>query len=122
MGEVYVPITVMNARTGVESERIRALVDTGATLAMLPAALLESIGIRPGRVVTLALADGRRVRRRVGDAVIRLEDDATPCRVIFGEDGDAAVLGLTVLELLGLVVDPVDQRLAPKDYLLYTLS
>ena len=54
-------------------------------------------------------------------AVIELGDDAIPTRVVFGEQGDAAVLGLTVLELLGLVVDPVDQRLIPKDYLLSTV-
>ena len=86
------------------------------------AGLLESLGIEKARMVTLALADGRRVTRAVGAAVIRLEDDATPCRVIFGEEEDAAVLGLTVLELLGLVVDPVDQRLVPRDYLLYSLT
>jgi clan AA aspartic protease len=122
MGEVHVPVTVMNPRTGAESESITALVDTGATLAMLPASLLDSVGIQRLRVITLALADGRRVTRTVGDAVLRLEDGATPCRVVFGQEGDAAVLGLTVLESLGLVVDPVDQRLVPKDSLLYTVS
>ena len=43
-------------------------------------------------------------------------------RVVFGQEGDAAVIGLTVLELLGLIVDPVDQRLVPKDYLLDSVS
>ncbi|MBM3220930.1 MAG: Retroviral aspartyl protease [Candidatus Rokubacteria bacterium] len=121
MGEIYVPLTVINPQTGAQSEPITALVDTGATLAMLPGALLESLGIRKARTVTLALADGRRVVRAVGDAVISLASDATSCRVVFGLDEDAAVLGLTALELLGLVVDPVDQRLVPKDYLLYSL-
>jgi len=36
--------------------------------------------------------------------------------------GDAALLGLTVLEQLGLAVDPVQRRLVPTDFLLYTFS
>ena len=122
MGEVYVPITVINPRTGAESEALTALVDTGATLAALPGTLLASVGIQKAGVVTLALADGRRVRRAVGGAEIRLAGDTTPCRVIFGEIGDPVLLGVTVLEQLGLVVDPIDCRLVPRDYLLFTLS
>jgi hypothetical protein len=42
-----------------------------------------------------------------------------PCRVVFGESGDAVLLGLTALEQLGLAVDPVQRRLVPADFLLY---
>jgi clan AA aspartic protease len=122
VGEVYAPVTVINPQTGAQSESITALVDTGATLAMLPGALLERLGIRKLRTVTLALADGRRVARAVGDAVISLDVDATSCRVVFGQPEDPALLGLTVLEQLGLVVDPVEHRLVPRDYLLYSLA
>jgi aspartyl protease family protein len=122
MGEIYVPITVSNPRTGMRSEPIVALVDTGATLAMLPERVLAGVGIEKSRMVTLAVADGRRITRATGGVVIELGDDATHTRVIFGEQDDAAVLGLTVLELLGLVVAPVDQRLVPKDYLRYSLA
>jgi clan AA aspartic protease len=122
VGEVYVPIAVINPRTGARSQRITALADTGATLSLLPGALLESIGIDKGRNVTVVLADGRRVARSVGDGVIAVNEDSTPCRIVFGESGDAALLGLTVLEQLGLTVDPVERRLVPRDFLLYTFS
>ena len=65
------------------------------------------------------LADGRRAQRNVGDAVVTVSDDAAPCRVVFGESGDSALLGLTVLEQLDLAVDPVQRRLVPADVLLY---
>jgi hypothetical protein len=55
----------------------------------------------------------------VGEAVATVSDDSTPCRVVFGRPGDAALLGLTVLEQLGLAVNPVQRRLMPTDFLLY---
>ena len=98
------------------------LADTGATLSVIPAWLLESLGIEKVRRVMFVLADGRRAARDVGDAVIGVNDDATPCRVVFGQSGDAALLGVTVLEQLGLAVDPVQRRLVPTDLLFYAFS
>jgi hypothetical protein len=69
--------------------------------------------------VSLALADGRRAQRDVGDAVVATNGDSVPCRVVFGEPGDAILLGLTVLAQLGLAVDPVQRRPVPADFLLY---
>lgn len=122
MGEVHVQIAITNPRTGARSEEFTALADTGATLSVIPASLLESLGIAKVLAVTLVLADGRRAQRDVGEAVVTVNDDSTPCRVVFGRSGDAALLGLTVLEQLGLAVDPVQRRLVPTDFLLYVFS
>jgi clan AA aspartic protease len=119
MGEVHVEIVITNPLTGARSAPVSALADTGATLSVIPAALLESLGITKVRSVTLVFADGRRTTRPVGDVVVTVDDDSTPCRVVFGESGDAPLLGLTVLEQLGLAVDPVQRRLIPTDFLLY---
>ena len=119
MGEVRVEIVVINPRTGARSEEITALADTGATLTVVPGQLLGSLGIQKIRTVSLVLADGRRAQRHVGDAVVAVNGDAAPCRVVFGEPDDAALLGLTVLEQLGLAVDPVQRRLVSTDFLLY---
>ena len=119
MGEVRVEIVAVNPQTGLRSEPIVALADTGATLAVLPGEMLERLGIQRLRRVSLALADGRRAQRDVGDARVAVNGDSVPCRVVFGESGDAVLLGLTVLEQLGLAVDPVQRRLVPADFLLY---
>ncbi|HBH03473.1 MAG: hypothetical protein A2W08_06295 [Candidatus Rokubacteria bacterium RBG_16_73_20] len=119
MGEVRVGIVVVNPRTGARSGEIRALADTGATLTVIPRDVLQGLGIRALRRVSLVLADGRRAERDVGDADVAVNGDAAPCRVVFGESGDAILLGLTVLEQLGLAVDPVQRRLVPTDFLLY---
>ena len=118
MGEVHIDIAIANARTGARADHVTALVDTGATLSVFPRAILASLGIyRTGYVIGL-LADGREVVREVGDAVVTVNGDSTPCRVILGEAEDVAVLGLTVLEQLGLAVDPARHRLVAGRFLM----
>ncbi len=119
MGEVHVEIVVVNPRTGARSKAIIALAGTRATLTLIPAGLLRWLGIQKVRTVSLALADGRRAERDVGDAAVAVNGESVPCRVIFGESGDAVLLGLTALEQAGFVVDPVQRRLVPTDFLLY---
>jgi predicted aspartyl protease len=119
VGEVRVAIVVINPRTGGRSQELTALADTGATLSVIPRDTLEPLGIARIRTVSLLMADGRRAARDVGDAAIAVDGEAVPCRVVFGEPDDATLLGLTVLEQLGLAVDPVRRRLVPTDFLLY---
>jgi predicted aspartyl protease len=88
-------------------------------LTVVPGEILQRLGIEPVRTISLVLADGRRTDRQVGEALVAVDGDAVPSRVVFGEPGDAVLLGLTVLEQLGLAVDPVQRRLIPTDFLLY---
>ncbi len=118
MGEVHVEIVVVNPRTGARSGEITALADTGATLTVIPGELLRRLGIQKVRTVSLVLADGRRARRDVGDAAVAVNGESVPCRLVFGESGDAVLLGLTVLEQAGFAVDPIQRRLVAKDFLL----
>ncbi len=122
MGEIRVEIVAVNPRTGARPEAVVALADTGATLTVMPGEVLDRLGIRRLRRVALVLADGRRQEREVGDAMVALNGDSVPCRVVFGEPGDAILLGLTALEQLGLAVDPAERRLLPPDFLLYWRS
>ena len=119
MGGVRVEIVVVNPKTGTWSEAIVALADTGATLTVIPGDILRRLGVEKLRSGSLVLADGRRAERDVGDAAVSVNGESVPSRVVFGESGDAILLGLTVLEQLGLAVDPVQRRLVPTDFLLY---
>jgi len=119
MGEVRVQIVVVNPRTGARSEEMTALADTGATLTVVPGEMLRQLGIAAVRRVSLVLAAGRRAQRDVGEAHVAVNGEPVPCRVVFGEPADATLLGLTVLEQLGLAVDPPQRRLVPTDFLLY---
>ena len=87
--------------------------DTGATDTMLPARTLKSLGVVPDREALVEFADGRRVSRGIGVAEVRYGSRWTPTWVLFGQPGDASVLGAITLQELGLEVDPRSERLRP---------
>ena len=92
---------------------VRMLVDTGATFSLIPEALARAIGIKPlRRPVTVALADGRRVKLDPGTAIFRIGGREAPATILVGDVAEP-VLGVETLEALGLTVDPRKGRLAP---------
>ena len=110
MGFIYVDIGVSNPSTPEVSESVRALVDTGATLSILPKSLLESLGIRRiGKKKFRGL--GGVVTREVGTVTMHYNGVSGAAGVIFGEEEDPAVMGVTALESMGFDVDPVAGKL-----------
>lgn len=51
------------------------------------------------------MANGQRVTRSVGFAIIKVEESFTIDEVVFGEEGDMLLLGARTLEGLSLMVD-----------------
>ncbi len=121
MGAVHVMIRIGHPLHGGDAVSCQVLADTGATLTMLPATLLAQAGIEPFKEMEFRVADGRKVTRKLGEARIHVNGDAVTARVIFGEPEDASVLGLTVLEEIGLAVDPVNRKLIPAEFVIYIL-
>jgi len=89
------------------------LVDSGAPFAIVPAAVLRRLGMRPRRREQFRLADGTAITRRVAIAGFEYEGHVGGATVIFGEPGDAPLLGALALESLGFVLDPVRRGLLP---------
>ncbi|MCY3569505.1 MAG: hypothetical protein OXH38_12815, partial [Chloroflexi bacterium] len=87
------------------------LVDTGSMSCVVPQSALLSIGIMPRATTDTFLFDGSSQRRMAGSAEFELLGDSAPSRVIFGEDGEEPIIGLTLLESLGLIVDPFAEQL-----------
>lgn len=98
---------------GERSVEMEALVDTGASYTLVPASLVEELGVEPIGTVRLALADGRRVVYDVGEAVATIDGRTITTLVAFGEDGARPLLGAYTLEGLRLAVDPSEGRLVP---------
>jgi predicted aspartyl protease len=97
---------------------VELLVNTGATISFVPAEVLTSLGIEPrwtGR--EFETASGAVIRRSVGSASLLIDGRETITPVVFGEPGDAEVLGAVALESLGFVVDPIARRLIPRRFL-----
>ena len=83
-----------------------ALVDTGSEFTWVPRDLLESLGVRKEFVQSFRLADGRRLERSVGIAIVHAARRITPDWVVFAEPSDTVILGAHSLEGLNVRVDP----------------
>ena len=116
MGTFSYPLRI-SSMDGQQPRHVQATVDTGAAYTTLPGSLLRNIGVEPVGKRRFLLADGRRVPREQGWAIIRLEGQQFPTPVAFGEEGEPTLLGAMALEHALLAVDPHGQRLIPVDAL-----
>lgn len=87
------------------------VVDTGATDCVVPASVMRKAGVRPVGRMTYELADGSHHRYEVGIVQIEFMGETTAGRVIFGAEDIEPILGVTALESVGVVVDPVRREL-----------
>jgi aspartyl protease family protein len=118
MGYVRVKVKIRNIHNPeLEVER-ELLADTGSIYTMIKREFLEELQIEPRGKRKFKTADGRLVEREVGAAEIEINGQSTYSTIIFGENTDVEVLGVTTLEELGLQVDPVTGELKPLELLL----
>lgn len=119
MGLTSVMVRISNpadASRGVEAEM---LVDSGAIFSVVPGDELRALGMAPEKTERFSLADGSSVAREVGIARFEVAGRSGGAPVIFGEPGDAWLLGVLSLESLGLLLDPFKRELRPMRLVLY---
>ncbi len=114
MGTTLVSVRLSNVADPDRHADLDMIVDSGAIYSVVPEATLRGIGVEPRSRETFWLADGRRVRRDVGHAVLEIEGRRGPSTVVFGRRGDASLLGMVALEELALSLDPLKRRLRPR--------
>jgi clan AA aspartic protease len=113
MGITVLTIEVANPAALERRAEVEFLVDSGAVYSFVPRTVLERIGIEPHSRERFRLADGSAIERDRGDAVFVYGARRGAAPVIFGEPGDAALLGAVTLESLGLVLDAIRRDLKP---------
>ena len=90
----------------------RMLVDTGSEYTWVPEATLARVGVvREKKDVEFVMANGMRITRSIGFAIIRLDRYFTVDEVVFAQKGDMTLLGARTLEGLNLAVDSRRKRL-----------
>jgi len=117
MGMFNVKVKVANLAAPTRTEEVSLLVDTGATLSWIPRHVLERLGVAAVSRLPFSLADGRTLERETSAVLLTIDGRKGAVPVAFGELGEEAVLGATALEGLGLLVDPVGQKLVPRNLL-----
>ena len=113
MGTFHVQCKIENISARDKSVVVpKMLVDTGSEYTWVSAATLEKIGIeREKKDVPFVMANGQRITRSVGFAIIRLDKFFTVDEVVFAEKGDLLLLGARSLEGLNLTVDSRRKKL-----------
>jgi len=121
VGLTVLELEVGNPANPETTEKIEFLIDSGAIYSVVPAPVLERLGIRPLTTQEFRLANGSKIARKKGVAVFRYGERVGGADVIFGEEGDSTLLGAFTLEALGLSLDPLRRELTPLPMLLARL-
>ncbi len=111
MGMTHLQVTVKKLPDSKRRQRLQFLIDTGAVYTVAPAPVLRRLGIKPHRRERFTLADGSSIERKIGMAYFAYKGTGGGAPVIFGESGDTNLLGMTTLEAMGLLVDPLSREL-----------
>ena len=112
MGTVTATIQVGDPQ-GRNFREVEMEVDTGSTFTALPREMLQELGVPIDTSVQSELADGSEQTVEIGQTIIRLGGRQFFTTVIFAGEGEPSLLGVIALEDALLVVDPVNNRLAP---------
>ena len=79
----------------------------------MPEKILAELGIQALTEQEFRLANGEKIKRKKGVALFKYRNRIGGADVIFGEQGDATLLGALTLESLGLYLDPLKRELKP---------
>lgn len=114
MGKVIEKVKITNVFEPSKSMEIEALVDTGATMVVLPQDIARQLGLKKVREVKVRYANNKVEMKPVYRAVIMeiLGREGT-FDVIGEEENSQPLIGQVVLEVLDLVVDPRTRKLVP---------
>ena len=118
MGVTVLNVDIANPASPEITERLEFIVDSGSVYSVVPTPVLERLGIQPLKRDRFRLANGTHVVRQRGGAVFKFGEYIGLADVIFGEEGDATLLGALSLEALGLSLDPIRRELKPMDLIL----
>lgn len=111
MGVTKVVLRVKNPKDEKKFIEKEFLVDSGAAFTVVPKPLLDKISIKPVREQRFILADGRVVKRKLGEAIFEMNGYRAPGPVVIGKKNDELLLGTFTLEAMGLVLNPFERRL-----------
>ena len=113
MGLFSIDVEVAKPGRGVRWQKLGSVVvDTGSELTWLPEARLREMRVEIFRKdQPFIMANGQRITRDVGIALIRSGEFKTVDEVVFAKTGDLLLLGARTLEGFNALVDPRKKRL-----------
>ena len=114
VGTFYVDFVIWNQGRTL-SRTLKGLVDTGASYTLIPASILEELGIERAEPRTFSFADGSTQELSIGFSEMELDGRVCPVHLVFGLDGKKILLGAMALEAFALAADAKNRRLIPAE-------
>jgi len=127
MGEVKVEIELENTldrgmalrgllpEDQLRSFKVQVLAGTGAVMLVLPQDEVEALGLPEVRKAVVKYTNERTEERSVeGPVTVRVDGRAATVDCIVGPLNSEPLLGHVVLEIMDLLVDPLQQKLTPR--------
>ena len=113
MGLTQVVVRIANPTNPEQHRDVEFIVDSGASFTVVPKKILEELDIKSRTTRSFLLANGEKFERTMGAVEVEYRGARGGTTVIFGEEGDFPLLGVTTLEELGLIFDALRQELKP---------
>ncbi len=114
MGKIVERIKLQNLREPSRQTEVDAVVDTGATMLVLPLDVIEQLGLEKFRQVNVRYANGATAQKGLYHTVtIEIQNRVGHFDVLGEERGSQPLIGQTVLEQLDLIVNPKSRQLTP---------
>ena len=114
VGTFYADFTIWN-RDRTQSRTLNGLVDTGASYTLVPAEILDEMGIEPVQRRIFSLADGSKLELPLGWVEMELEGETDHVHIVFGVDSEKILIGAMTLEIFALAADAKYRRLIPAE-------
>ena len=114
MGKVVERVKVTNFKDPSKSIEIEAIIDTGATMSVLPMDLIQKLGLEKIDEVNVRYADNSIKRKEVyGSIILEIAGRKAVFDVLAENEGAQPLIGQIVLERLDLVIEPSTRRVIP---------
>ena len=94
-------------------ESLNGIADTGASYTVVPAAILDALGIEREQTINFTLADGSQREMDIGWVQMELDGRTGHVYVVFAPNNSPILLGAMALETFALAADAKNRRLIP---------
>lgn len=114
VGTFSVDFVIRNRATA-QARTLNGVVDTGASYTVIPAQILDELGIEREETKVFSFADGSRRELAIAWAEMELQGQRGNVYVMFGPDSRKTLIGALALETFALAADAKYRRLIPAE-------
>ena len=114
MEKVIEKAKITNLLDPAKSAVVEAVIDTGATMLVLPQNLVKELGLKKIREVRVKYANNSTESKSIyGVVTVEIKGRTGNFDALAEEEGSQPLIGQVILEILDLVVDPRTRQLIP---------